>query len=375
MISLHRISALTRKELIHILRDPRTLTIMIILPLFQLVIMGYAATTDIDHLRTVVLDNDKTVQSRALIDAYRASNYFQITGYVENEEEANLLVDKGAARAALVIPAGYGRDMAAGKRTSVAFLIDGTDPQVANTVFAASQSVGQAQSMDIIQKRLGLDTEDLPGVDVRPRVWYNPNMESSYFMIPGLMVLILYLFTALFTAMSIVREREQGTIEQLIVTPIRPIELIVAKIFPYIFVAFFDVLEVLAIGVFWFGVPVNGSVTLLLALSALFLVTSLGVGIFVSSTAGTQQEAMMMVMATMLPSILLSGFFFPIEAMPGWLQALTYIIPARYMLIVVRGIILKGVGMEILLEQVIALIIFGLVIMTLAATRFRKKLE
>jgi ABC-2 type transport system permease protein len=375
MISLHRITALTRKELIHILRDPRTLTIMIILPLFQLVIMGYAATTDIDHLRTVVLDNDKTVQSRALIDAYRASNYFQITGYVESEEEANRLVDKGAARAALVIPAGYGRDMAAGKRTSVAFLIDGTDPQVANTVFAASQSVGQAQSMDIIQKRLGLDAEDLPGVDVRPRVWYNPNMESSYFMIPGLMVLILYLFTALFTAMSIVREREQGTIEQLIVTPIRPIELVVAKVFPYIFVAFFDVLEVLAIGVFWFGVPVNGSVTLLLALSALFLVTSLGVGIFVSSTAGTQQEAMMMVMATMLPSILLSGFFFPIEAMPGWLQALTYIIPARYMLIVVRGIILKGVGIEILLDQVIALIIFGLVIMTLAATRFRKKLE
>jgi ABC-2 type transport system permease protein len=375
MTSIHRIAALMRKEFIHILRDPRALVIMFIIPLFQLTVLGYAVTTDIDHLRTVVLDNDKTAQSRALIDAYRASNYFEIIAYVGNEDEAGKLVDKGTARAALVIPAGYGRDMVAGKRGEVAFFIDGTDPQVSSAVFASAQSVGQAQSIQIIQKRLGLDTESMPGVDVRPRVWYNPDMESSYFTIPGLIVIVLYLFTALFTSMSIVREREQGTIEQLIVTPIRSIELVIAKVFPYIFVAFFDVLEVLAIGVFWFGVPVSGSLSLLLALSALFLVTSLGIGIFISSVAGTKQEAMMLTMATMLPSIFLSGFVFPIEAMPGWLQAVTYIVPARYMLVVVRGILLKGVGMEILLDQVVALAIFGLVIMFLAATRFRKKLE
>jgi ABC-2 type transport system permease protein len=370
-----RTMAMIRKEFIHILRDPRTLAIMFLMPLIQLVIMGYAATTNIDHLRTVVLDGDKTVQSRALIDAYRASNYFDVRGYVDNEQEAGRMLDKGMARAALIIPAGYGQDMVAGKRGQIAFYIDGTDPQVANVVFAASQSVGQAQSIQIIQQRLGMSAENVPGVDVRPRVWYNPDMKSAYFMIPALMVIILWILTAMFTSMSIVREREQGTIEQLIVTPIRPLELVVAKIVPYVLISFFDVLEVLAIGVFWFGVPVNGSVSLLLALAALFLVASLGLGIFVSSVASTQQAAMFMVMATMLPTILLSGFFFPIEAMPGWLQVITSLIPARYMLVVVRGIILKGVGIDILLDQVIALAVFSVVIMTLAATRFKKKLE
>jgi ABC-2 type transport system permease protein len=200
-------------------------------------------------------------------------------------------------------------------------------------------------------------------------------MESSHFIIPGLMVIILYLFTALFTASSIVRERETGTIEQLIVTPIRPIELIVAKVFPYIFISFFDVLEVLAIGVFWFKVPINGSLTLLLSLAALFLVTALGIGIFISSSAGTQQEALLMTMGTMLPTIFLSGFFFPLEAMPAWLRTISYVVPARYALEIMRGIILKGVGLEILMDQVIAVSIFGVVIMILAAARFRRRLD
>jgi ABC-2 type transport system permease protein len=372
---MHRTIAMIRKEFIHISRDPRTLIIMFLIPLIQLTILGYAATTNIDHLATVVLDDDKTAQSRSLIDAYRASNYFDIRDYVSSEQQAVLMLDEGTARAALVIPAGYGQDMVAGRRGQVAFYIDGTDPQIANVVFAASQSVGQAQSIQVIQKRLGMSAENLPGIDVRPRVWYNPEMKSSHYMIPGLLVIILFLFTSLFTSMSIVREREQGTIEQLIVTPIRPLELVVAKVFPYIFISFFDVLEVLAIGVFWFGVPINGSLSLLLTLSALFLLTSLGIGIFISSVAGTQREAMMLTMATMLPSIFLSGFVFPLEAMPGWLRAISYIIPARYMLVVVRGILLKGVGIDILLEQVVALAVFGLVIMTLAATRFKKKLE
>jgi ABC-2 type transport system permease protein len=200
-------------------------------------------------------------------------------------------------------------------------------------------------------------------------------MKSANFMIPGLMGMILYLLTALFTSMSIVREREQGTIEQLIVTPVKPLELIIGKITPYVFIAFISVLEVLAIGVFWFGVPIKGSLGLLLGLSALFLLTSLGIGIFISSVANTQQEAMLLVFLTMFPTIFLAGFFFPIEAMPGWLQALTYIVPLRYMLVIIRGIILKGVGLQILRQEVIALIIFGIAITLLAATRFRKKLE
>jgi ABC-2 type transport system permease protein len=372
---LLRTLSLIRKEFLHILRDPRTLGVMFIMPIIQLVLLGYAATTDIKHLRTAVVDGDKSLASRELIDAYRASNYFDIALYVESEQQLEYLMDSGQVRAGLIIPAGYGQEVAAGDQAEVAFVVDGSDPSVANTVFAASQSVGQALSMRIMQRTMGIDPDNLPGVQVRPRVWYNPEMKSANFMIPGIMGMILYFLTALFTSMSIVREREQGTIEQLIVTPIKPLEMIVGKVVPYVFIAFFDVLEVLAIGVFWFGVPIRGNLELLLGLSALFLLTSLGIGIFISSLANTQQEAMLLTFLTMFPSIFLAGFFFPIEAMPGWLQVVTYIIPLRYMLVVIRGIILKGVGLQILRQEVIALIIFGVAIMLLAAARFRKKLE
>lgn len=369
-----RVFSLIRKELLHISRDPRTLAIMIVMPLLMLVLLGFAATTDIEHLRTAVYDADKTPQSRDLIEAYQASNYFDIVYSVDKENDLQYLIDHDDVRSALVIHPGYGRDMAAHKRTDVAFLVDGSDPSVARTVFAASQQVGQAVSMKMLEQQLDR-VGPLPGVDVRPRVWYNPNLESSHFIIPGLIVLILFLFTTLFTSTSIVRERELGTIEQLIVTPIRPIELIVAKVLPYVLVSFFVIVEVLTLGVLVFGVPINGSIVLLLSLCSLFLVTALGIGIFISSAAKTQVEAFMMTFATIMPTIFLSGFFFPIEAMPGWLQLITYIIPARYGLIIVRSIILKGVGLGLLTEQVEAILIFTTIIVILAATRFKKKLD
>jgi len=374
-MDISRTLALIRKEFLHILRDPRTLGVMFIIPIVELMFMGYAATTNIEHLRTAVLDGDKTMASRELIEAYRASSYFDIVHYVESEQQMAYLVDRGQVRSGLIIPPGYGEALNGGEQAQVAFVIDGSDPSVANTVLAASQSVGQAYSMRIIEQAMGIDPDDMPGVQVRPRVWYNPEMKSANFMIPGIMGLILYFMTCLFTALSIVREREQGTIEQLIVTPIKPLELIVAKVSPYVFVAFFDLLEVLAIGVFWFGVPIRGSLGLLLGLSALFLLTSLGIGIFISSVANTQQEAMLLAFLTMFLSIFLGGFFFPIEAMPGWLQTITYVVPLRYMLVIIRGIILKGVGLQVLYQEVIALVIFGVAIMLLAATRFRKRLE
>jgi ABC-2 type transport system permease protein len=374
-VTINRTLALIRKEFLHILRDRRTLAVMFIMPIMELVLLGYAATTDIEHLRTAVFDGDKSAASRELIKAYRASNYFDIAQYVQSEQQLEYLVDSGQVRAGLIIPPAYGQALADGGRAQAAFIIDGSDPSVANTVFAASQSVGQAQSMRIMERTMGLDPDDLPGVQIRPRVWYNPEMHSANFMIPGITGIILYFLTALFTALSIVREREQGTIEQLIVTPIRPLELIIAKVVPYVFIAFFDVLEVLAIGVFWFGVPIRGSLGLLLALSVLFLLTSLGIGISISSVASTQQEAMLLTFLTLFPSIFLGGFFFPIEAMPGWLQALTYVVPLRYMLAVIRGIVLKGVGLAILYQEVIALLIFGVAIVLLAATRFSKRLD
>jgi ABC-2 type transport system permease protein len=363
-----------RKEFLHIVRDRRTLAVMFLMPVIQLVLMGYAATTDVEHLRTAVLDGDKSPASRRLIDAYRASGYFDVIYYVGSEAELEELIDGGLARAGLLIPAGYGRVIEDGSQGQVAFVIDGSDPSVANTVFAASQSVGQAHSTEILQDKMGLDPDDLPGVQVRPRVWYNPEMRSANFMVPGIIGMILYLLTALFTAMAIVREREQGTIEQLIVTPIKPLELVVGKVMPYACLAFLDVLEVLAIGVFWFGVPINGSLVLLLALSGLFLITSLGIGIFISSVSNTQQEAMLLTFLTMLPSIFLGGFFFPIEAMPSWLQAVTYVVPLRYILVVIRGIVLKGVGVQPLLRDVVAMVVFGVVVMLLAANRFQKRL-
>jgi len=374
-VSILRTLTVARKELFHIVRDRRTLAVMFLIPVVQLFLLGYAATTDIEHLLTAVVDADRTLQSRELVEAYKASNYFDIVSYVDNEQDLARLVDRGAIRAGMIIPAGYGAAVVAGETASVAFVVDGSDPTIANVVLSSAQSVGQAQSTRIVEQRLGISPEDMMAVEVRSRVWYNPEMKSANFMIPGMMAVILYFLTTLLTALSIVRERETGTVEQLMVSPIRPIELVVGKVMPYVAVAFFNVLEVLAIGVFWFGVPIHGSVALLLALSAVFLMNSLGVGIFVSSVSNTQQEAMLLVFFTLLPSIFLAGYLFPLEAMPGFLQAVSYFIPLRYMVTIMRGIIVKGVGLEVLAGQVGALVVFGVVIMVVASTRFRKRLE
>ena len=370
-----RLLAIIRKEFIHILRDPRTLGVMLLMPVIQLILLGYTATTDIRHLHTAVYDTDHTIQSRQLIDAYRASDYFEISYYVQSENEMATLLDRGDIRAGIVIPAGYGDKLARGETAQVAFLIDGSDPSVATTAFAASQSVGQAFNTTIIQQRLGIDVTNLGGVDVRPRVWYNPDLRSANYMIPALIGLILQFLTMLFTAQTIVREREQGTIEQLVVTPIKSWELVVGKIIPYVVIAFLDLAEILVIGVVWFGVPIRGSLPLLLVASLVFLMTTLGLGLFVSTIAKTQQEAMLLTFMINLPGIFLSGFFFPLEAMPLALQLLSYLIPLRYMLIILRAIVVKGVGLESFSSQAVALTIFAIVIMAGASLRFKKSLE
>jgi ABC-2 type transport system permease protein len=374
-VSILRTLTVARKEMFHILRDRRTMAVMFLIPVVQLFLLGYAATTDIEHLLTAVVDADRTPQSRELVEAYKASNYFDIVAYAESEEDLAQMVDQGVVRAGMLIPAGYGATVVAGETATVAFVVDGSDPTIANAVLSAAQSVGQSESMRIVEHRLGISPEDMMAVEVRSRVWYNPEMKSANFMIPGMMAVILYFLTSLLTALSIVREREAGTVEQLMVTPIRPVELVIGKVLPYVAVAFFNVLEVLALGVFWFGVPIHGSVALLLILSAVFLMTCLGVGIFVSSVSNTQQEAMLLVFFTLLPSIFLAGYIFPLEAMPSFLQTISYLIPLRYMVIIMRGIIVKGVGLDVLAGQVGALLIFGVVIMAFAARRFRKRLE
>ncbi len=373
-----RLLSLIRKEFIQIVRDPRTLYIVLAIPVIQLFLLGYTATTDVRNVPLAVFDQDRTPASRALLDAYRAADYFNLAFDVDSEDDMRQLVDGGQAQAGMIIPPGYSEYLAAGRTTQIVFVLDGTDPSVAATSLAAANLIGQNHSTLITLQMLearGQASAFKPAIDVRTQVWYNPDMVSAYFMIPALIGMILQLITSMLTATAIVRERERGTIEQLIVTPIRSWELIVGKILPYVLIAFFNVIEVLVIGTLWFKVPIVGSLSLLMALSGLFLVGSLGIGLFISTMAKTQQEAMMLSYFTLLPTVFLSGFFFPLAAMPWFLQLVSYVIPLRYYLTIIRSILLKGVGVEALAPEIIALAIFGAVMMLAAALRFRKRLD
>jgi ABC-2 type transport system permease protein len=373
-----RLLSIVRKELIQITRDPRTLALVFIMPVVQLLLLGYAATTDVRNIPLAVFDQDKSPASRSLLDAYRAADYFRVEYDVNSEADLNALIGRGAARAGMIVPPGYGDQIVAGRTAQVAFVIDGSDPTVAQTALAAATLIGQAKSTRLTLERLtarGQAGGLAPPIEVRTQVWYNPDLVSAYYMIPALIGIIMQFLTVILTATAIVRERERGTIEQLIVTPIRAWELMVGKLAPYVVIAFVNTVVILVAGVLLFGVPINGSVPLLLALSALFLATTLGIGLFISTIANTQQEAMITALFFSLPSIFLSGFFFPLAAMPAVLQWISYAIPLRYFLIIVRGIVLKGVGLESLWPEVIALSIFALVIMGGAALRFRKRLD
>jgi ABC-2 type transport system permease protein len=377
-MSLSRLYSLIRKEFIQISRDPRTLVLVLILPLVQLFLLGYAATNDIRNVPLAVFNQDPGPESRALLEAYRAADYFSLDFEVGSEREIRELIDSGSARVGLVIPPDYSARLKSGSIAEVAVILDGSDPTVASTALNAAQSIGQHHATRILADRLaqrGLPIAMQMPIDVRTQVWYNPDMVSAYFMIPGVIGMILYAITSILTATAIVRERERGTIEQLIVTPIRSWELVVGKLLPYVILAFFNTTEVLLIGALWFKLPIRGDLGLLMLLSGLFLASSLGIGLLVSTVAKTQQEATLTVFMTLLPGIFLSGFFFPIEAMPRILQWLSYLIPLRYYLVIIRSLLLKGVGAETLAGEILALSIFGSAIMTAAVLRFRKRLD
>ncbi len=374
----HRMMALIRKEFIQIARDPRTLYIILAIPVIQIFLLGYTATTDVRNVPLAVFDQSRGPAARRLLDAYRAADYFRLDYDVDSADELRQLIDNGLARAGLIIPPDFEAKLLAGETAEVAFVLDGSDPNVASTSLAAATLIGQAHSARLTVERLGAlgaSSASRPAVDVRARVWYNPDMVSAFFMIPALIGMILQLLTSLLTATAIVRERERGTIEQLIVTPIRSGELILAKIIPYTLIAFLDTLEILVIGTLWFDVPIRGSLGLLLLLSGLFLAGSLGVGLFVSTIARTQQEAIMLVYFTMLPTVFLSGFMFPLAAMPPVLQWVSHVIPLRYYLIIIRSILLKGVGAGAVRGEILALAIFAAAMLTAAALRFRKRLD
>jgi ABC-2 type transport system permease protein len=325
-----------------------------------------------------VYDQDQSPAARQLIQAYQQADYFKLAYSVSSEQEMGALIDNNSARAGMIIPPGYGKAIDSGQSAQVAFVIDGSDPTVASTALAAAVLIAQSQSTRLMAVRLekrGLgDILKFP-IDVRTQIWYNPGLVSAYYMIPALIGMILQFLTTILTSTSIVRERERGTIEQLIVTPLRSWELVVGKLTPYVLISFMDTLEILAAGVIFFRVPINGNLLLFLGMAALFLITTLGIGLLISTIANTQQEAMLTTMFTILPSIFLSGFFFPLAAMPNWLQVVSYIIPLRYFLIIARGIVLKGVGIEALWSDILILAFFAVFVMGAAAVRFRKSLD
>jgi ABC-2 type transport system permease protein len=372
-----RLLSVIRKEFLQIRRDPRTLAMILVMPIVQLFLLGYAATTDVKNIRLAVWDQSQSQQSRALLEAFRAAGYFEVAYAVQSEAEYLALIEAGDARVALVIPPDYDRRLLE-SRAQVSVVLDGSESTVGTTALSTARLIGQSFSTKVLMEQLALSGRAgtiTPPLEVRTHVLYNPDLISAYFNIPGVIGMILYFITALLTASSIVRERERGTIEQLIVTPVRPWELIVGKMLPYVLLGFTDVIEVLLIGHFWFKVPIRGDVGLILLLSGLFVLSSLGIGLFASTVAKTQQEAVMTVMFFMLPSIFLSGFFFPLEAMPKALQLVSALIPLRYYLVIIRSLLLKGVGVSALWNEIAALAIFAIVIMGAAARRFRKRLD
>ncbi len=373
-----RLLSIMRKEIIQITRDRRTVVITFVMPILMLFLLGFAATSDVRNVPAVLFDQDHSRAARDLLDAYRAADYFSFDYEVDSAEAMRQLIDGGQAKAGLIIPPDYGKRLAAGESAQVAFVIDGSDPTLAGTALSAATLIGQTKSTAVLRAKFDASGQSAASgapIEVRTQVWYNPDLVSAYFMIPGLMGTILLQLSVLLTASSIVRERERGTIEQLIITPLRPWELIVGKITPYVFLAFFDMLEVLVIGTLVFKVPMAGNVGLLLLMASLFLATALGIGLFISTIAKTQQEAQMLGALIQLPSFFLAGFFFPIAAMPPFLQAVSYLIPLRYFLTIVRAIVLKGVGIEAIGGDVAALAIFCVVIMGAAILRFRKRLD
>jgi ABC-2 type transport system permease protein len=357
-----RIWSIVVKEYIQIRRDPRTLAIVLAMPMMQLVLFGYAINTTVDHIATVVLDQARDGLSRRFLSTFFNTGYFDLVDQASSLQQLRQSIDAGAARVGIVLPPDFSHELVAGRTPSAQVLIDGSDPNTAQTALLVSSLLGQAG-------------RQVAAVDVRPVVLYNPGLQSINFMIPGLLGLIMQFQTLLLTAFAVVRERERGTLEQLVVTPIKPWELMLGKILPYVTVAFANVLFASAIGRFWFGVEFAGSFGLLLALAALFVLSSLGLGLLISTISQTQTQAMQVALFVMLPSIILSGFVFARESMPHPIRELGLLIPLTYFLQILRGIILKGVGLEVLWPQVLALAAFGLIVFGLSANRFHKTMD
>ena len=360
--------AIAYKETLQIIRDRRTLGLMLVLPVVQLLLFGFAVGTTVAHISTVVVDQSRDPESRDLITALVNTTYFDITTYVDTPLEARQAIDAGRSKVAIIIAPNFAADLRGGRGAQAQILIDGSDPNIAQTALFAAQSVGQARSA----RTPGRVPASL---DLRPTVLYNPSLEATRNFVPGLIGLILQLVTVILTSSTIVRERERGTFEQLIVTPVSRWELLLGKLTPYLVVSFWNTGVILVLGYLIFGVEVIGSISLLMFLSAIFLTGSLGLGLLISAVSSTSAQAMQASLFTALPAFILSGFIFPTDSMPPLMRALGYLLPLTYFLQIIRGIAMKGIGFMQLLDAIVPLTVLSVGIFLLSLTRFRKTLE
>lgn len=369
-----RIRELVRKEFILLFRDRRSRRVLVVAPIVMLLLFGYVVNYDIRSIRVALLDQSHTRESRIIADAFSANKIFRITNLLEDQRELEQLLLKGKVDLGIKIGPDVSRKIRKGETAEIQIIADGSMSNMASIRIAYSVMVLDKLNRQLIRELYPLRM-DYGKIDGRIRTWYNPNLDSQHFFVPGIVAFVVMLIALLLTSIAIIKEKEAGTIEQLIVTPLKPVELIVGKTIPYIIISLAQMIVVTIIAVFWFQIPLAGSLILLFIATCLFLLSTLGVGLFISTVSSTQQQAMMTTFFFILPFFMLSGFVFPIANMPVVVQWLTYLNPLRYFLVIIRGIFLKGVGLDVLWHQYAAMAILGLVVFTGAVSRFRKRLD
>lgn len=372
-----RIRNMIRKEFIQVLRDPRTRGVIFVLPIVQLLVFSYAVNTDVTHVALAVRDADGTAASRALVQRFTGSGYFDRVADAADERDIRRVMDHGTVQATLDVPRGFGTDLDGGRTAKVQFLLDGSDSNTSGIILQYATGILGAFNAEQLKLRVRRLTGEAPagGVELRARAFYNENLESRNFFIPGVIALMITLVTLILTSLAVVREKEAGTMEQLMVTPIQPKEFIIGKTVPFAVIGFVDIILVTVVGVAWFGVPIRGDLLLLAGATVIYLLSTLGIGLLISTVSRTQQQALMSTFFFFLPAIMLSGFMFPIANMPEAVQWITYANPMRYYLVIVRFIFLKGVGADILWPHIAVLAAMGLATLGAAVLRFRKTLQ
>jgi ABC-2 type transport system permease protein len=372
---LERVKAMLVKEFILLIRDPKMRFLVLLIPILQTMVFGYAVTTDVKHISTGIFDEDKSPESRAFIDSFIHSSYFDFDYSITHDQQMKDLMDHGTVSAILHIPRGFQDNIKRGVPTSVQGIVDGTDSNMANIVQNyMSRIVVQESNAIALNEHLKLNPleQALPTINLVNRSWFNENLESRNYYVPGILATVITLLTLTLTSMAIVREKEIGTMEQVMVTPIRRAEFILGKTIPFILIGFFDVTLIFLLAVFWFEVPMRGQIAVLFTGISFYFLTTLGAGLLISTICQTQQQAMMSAFLFYFPCVLLSGFIFPISNMPIAIQYLTYFNPLRYFLLIIRGVFLKGVGLEILWPQMLLLAFMGACILTVATRSFKK---